>query len=491
MSQLKARPRILVASIMHESNSFSADKTTLADFTFFDPAGWAESSTEVAGMLSALDPAEFDIVRAFFASATPKGTVTAEAYQALTARLADAIAAAGPVDGMLLALHGAMVSGEFPQADEETVRRARLALGSDTPLVVTHDFHANISPATVELSTALVAYQQNPHLDTFDRGARAAGILARTLRGEVRPVQAIVKPPLVWNIIYQNTFQEPLLSVVQASQALERQPGILAASVVGGYQYADVEFLGPSVVVVTDGDPARAQTEAEGLAASMWNLRDEIALRLPGPAAAVSDAMASDRFPVALFDAGDNIGGGAAGDETFLLEQFLAQQARGWVVVLFDPPAVEAAKLAGIGAGFDREVGGATPATLSRPVRVRGRVRSLHLGDYVEPAVRHGGKRHWSLGHAAVIEVEGSTPDELNLLVVTSLRSSPDSIHQLTSCGIYPERQRILTAKGTIAPRAAYEPVAARIVLVDTPGRTSVNPRNFAFHRVRGGILGV
>ena len=483
--------RIVVGSIMHESNSFSADPTTLADFAFYDPAIWASSSTEVAGMLGELAESEFEVVRTFYANATPKGPVTADSYEELTSRMVKAIAASGPVDGMLLALHGAMVSERYPQADEETVRRVRAALGPDVPLVVTHDFHANISPVTVELCDALVVYQQNPHLDTKERGARAARILMNTLRGTVRPTQAIAKPPLLWNIVFQNTYTEPLLGITRASIDLEQEPGILSVSVVGGYQYADAEFMGPSVVVVTDNDPARAQAEADKLADRMWTLRDEIVLRLPDAAEAVRLAMAADKFPVALFELGDNIGGGSAGDETYILEQLLLQQAKGWVAVIYDPAAVAAAKQAGIDGTFDREVGGATTATVSKPVRVRGKVRSLHQGNYIETAVRHGGSRYWSMGHTAVIEAEGSTVEELNLLVVTSDRSSPNSIHQLVSCGIYPERQKILVAKGAVAPRAAYEPVAARIITVDTPGCTTVNPANFTYRQVRPGLLGL
>ncbi|MEO7143368.1 MAG: MlrC C-terminal domain-containing protein, partial [Bryobacteraceae bacterium] len=73
----------------------------------------------------------------------------------------------------------------------------------------------------------------------------------------------------------------------------------------------------------------------------------------------------------------------------------------------------------------------------------------------------------------------------------TSERTPPFSLHQLMSCGISPERQKILTVKGTVAPRAAYEPVAAAIQLVDTPGATAVNPARFVFHRVRPGIFGL
>jgi microcystin degradation protein MlrC len=136
-------------------------------------------------------------------------------------------------------------------------------------------------------------------------------------------------------------------------------------------------------------------------------------------------------------------------------------------------------------------VGGKTDNAHGKPVRIRGRVKSLHDGEHIETEVRHGGGRYHELGVSAVIAVEGSTRDLQNLLLLTTRRSNPNTLHQLISCGIYPERQRILVAKGTIAPRAAYEPVAARIIVVDSPGATAVNPARFQFKRVRAGLFGI
>src|SRR5262249_27260850 len=116
-----------------------------------------------------------------------------------------------------------------------------------------HDFHANISPEIVEMTNVLITYQQNPHVDTKQRGMRAAAILGRMVAGEIQPRQALVKPPLLWNIVHQNTSQEPLKSITEASIELEKRPGILAASVACGFQYNDVPYIGPSVIVVTDG----------------------------------------------------------------------------------------------------------------------------------------------------------------------------------------------------------------------------------------------
>jgi microcystin degradation protein MlrC len=161
------------------------------------------------------------------------------------------------------------------------------------------------------------------------------------------------------------------------------------------------------------------------------------------------------------------------------------------VVVMYDPAAVQAAAKAGIGGRFDMAVGGKSDKAHGAPVRVAGRVRSLDDGNYLEPEVRHGGNSFYRMGVTAVIEAEGSTDRMKNYLVVTAERSSPNSIHQIVHLGIYPERQRILVAKGTIAPRAAYEPVSAEIVMVDSPGATAVNPARFTFRRAPAGLFGL
>jgi microcystin degradation protein MlrC len=491
------KPVVVVGSIMHESNSFNPAKTELADFSII-PVGpsitdrWAKGSTEVAGFIEGGIEAGFDLRPALYATATPKGPVTREAFEKLTADLIAAIGKTPNPDAVYLALHGAMYADDFPQGDEEIVRRVRQAIGSKTPLVVTHDFHANIPPSLADLCDVLVVYKQNPHLDTKDRGAQVARILRRWLAGEVKPVQAIVKPPMIYNIIHQNTYAEPFKALTDASIELERgNPKILAASVTGGYQYNDCPWIGPAIVVVADGDRDLARREAERLSALMVAQQDRLKLNLPDAEAAVGDAMKGPRFPVTLFDTGDNVGGGSAADSTFLLEEFLKQKAEGWVIVLYDPEAVAAAKKAGVDGDFDLAVGGKSDSAHGQPVPIRGKVRSIHAGRYIEPAVRHGGGRYWDNGHCAVIEAQGSTPDLQNLVVVTARRNAPMSLHQIVSLGIYPERQKILVAKGTVAPRAAYEPVSARIVLVDTPGATSVNPARFDFKRVRSGVWGM
>jgi microcystin degradation protein MlrC len=489
---------VVMAGFMHESNSFNPAKTTMADYGITDPsnqgeilARWQKSNTEVSGYVEGAKSAGFDLFPALFANATPKGPLTDQTFNTIMDRLIASIRKAPRVDGILLALHGAMVVESYPHGDEEIVRRVRKAFGDSIPVIVTHDYHANVSPGIVRASTVLITYKQNPHLDTKARGLQAAWLMGRILRGEVRPTQAIAKPPMVYNIIFQYTNQEPYKHITDETVRLESDPRFLAVSAPGGYQYGDCPYMGPSAVVCTNGDQALAEKEAKRIADMMWSTRDRIRLQLPDPAEAVRIARAETRFPVALFDTGDNIGGGSSGDSTFLLDELIAQKAEGWVVVIADREAVEAAKSAGLGGKFDMLVGGKTDSLHGKPIRVRGAVKSLHEGDYIETEIRHGGGRYHGLGHSAVIRVVGSTPDLENLLLVTTRRTSPNSIHQIVSCGIYPERQRILVAKGTIAPRAAYEPVAAKIIPVDSPGSTAVNPARFDYRHLRPGMWGI
>ncbi len=493
-----ANPRIAVAGISHESNSFFPSKTGLADFDGRTSSsaeemlrGWAKSKSTVSGYVEGARRFDLELVPTLVTGAAPKGPVTDEAFHTLMDEMIRRLKAAPKLDGLLLANHGAMVVESYPHGDAEVVRRLREVLGPDFPIVVTHDFHANVSEDIIERSTALLTYKENPHIDTWERGIQAAQVMAGIVRGKTKPTQAIAKPPMLYNIVFQHTKREPLLPIVEESRRLEQNPKILAVSVSGGYQYADVPAVGPSVVVVTDNDPALAKREAERLAAMLWATREKIRLNLPDAAAAVRQAASSDKFPVVLIDLGDNIGGGSAGDSTFVLDELLKQKARGWAMTICDREAVQKAVSLGINGNFAMKVGGKTDRLHGEPVLVRGRVRSLHDGHYIEPEIRHGGGRYFDQGLSAVIEVEGSTRDLPNLLLLTSERASPNSLHQLISCGIYPERQRILVAKGAIAPRAAYEPIAGRFIEVDTPGATAVNPARFTYKRARRPLFGL
>jgi microcystin degradation protein MlrC len=478
--------RVAVAGFMHESNTFNPLRTGRAAFAAgsltFGRAlldEWRDAHHEVGGFLEAAAVEGFEALPIGMAWATPSGPVTDDVFEEITAAINDGVRRERP-DGLLLALHGAMVAESHPDADGEVLSRLRQALGVDFPIVVTFDLHGNLSERLIDACTAAVAYRTNPHVDQRECGRRAARLLARTLRGEVRPCAALAKPPLLVNIMAQDTSLDPLKSFMHDVRALEERPGILAVSFLPGFAYADVPQMGPSVVAVADGDPHLARQVADRVAARLWDLRERFTRRLPGAAEAVALAMRAERLPVVLVDTGDNVGGGSAADGTVLLAEMLRQGATDAVVCLSDPDAVRRCQAVGVGDELTLTVGGKVDRWHGDPLTLAGRVRLLHDGTYVEPAVRHGGKRVNHMGATALVEGPGR-----NLLVLTSLRHPPFSLGQLTCLGIRPERQRLLVVKAAIAYKAAYAPLAGTIVEVDTPGLTAVNPQRFDFRHIR------
>lgn len=476
--------RIAVAGFSHESNTFYSQPTRMSDFGVCEGehivTHYADTFHEIAGYIAGAEQYGYELFPIISSGATPAAAVESEAYEYFVGRIIDGLQKDPPVDGVLLALHGAMVAEDYPHADAETVRRVRALVGSDVPIAVTHDYHANVPPELVEAADALVIYKTNPHVDQRERGLQAASILVRTIRGEVRPVMALAKPEVLFNIYHHNTSVAPMQPLMQEAIALEQREGILACSIAAGYQYADVPHMGPSIVVIADGDEDLARREAQRIEEAMWSVREQLKPQVADAKGAVEQARASDAFPVCLLDFGDNIGGGSAGDSTFVLEELVRQDAERWVCTLWDPESAQACFAAGVGAEIDLQVGGKTDDVHGTTLSIRGRVRTLHDGSYEETERRHGGGRLFNQGLTAVVDVNGR-----GLLVLNSRRSSPNSIHQITCVGIQPSQQKILVAKGAVAPRAAYEPVCARLIEVASGGATAIlrDPEEYQWAR--------
>ena len=342
--------------------------------------------------------------------AVPSGALTEDAYERLVAELLDSVRQNLPIDALLVALHGATVSVPYPDADGEFLRRLREMVGPEMPVVLTLDLHANISAAMAQHSTALVTYRSNPHLDQEERGREAARLLARTMRGEVRPVQALEAPPFFVQISKQYTAVEPARSLYAAVQEVMAWPGILSASTAMGFYYADVPEMGTTFVAVADGDLALARRAARWMAERAWAQRHQFTGDLPDPAAAVRYAGSKAKKPVVLMDVGDNVGGGSPGDSTILFAELLRQKVPNGLVILYDPESVERCVAAGVGTEVNLRAGGKSDREHVQPVAVHGRVRTLADGVYVETEVRHGGWGRYDQGITAVVETRTGTP---------------------------------------------------------------------------------
>lgn len=482
--------RIAVAGFMHESNTFNPMKTDRAAFQSQGLAFgadllplWRDAHHEVGGFLHALLEEGQEILPLVMAWATPSGPVEDAVFDEITTFLGEALRRHRP-DGLLLALHGAMVTESHLDADGETLARIRQAVGPELPVVVTLDLHGNISQRLVDHCNLALAYRTYPHIDQFECGVMAARRLLLMLDGLLTPYQALAKPLFLMNIMRQGTDAPPMATFQERARRLEKTEGIDVISLLPGFPYADVPQMGPSVLVVSKQSREQAQGLADQLARELWEAREQFTTQLPEAREAIEQALRSQETPVVLVDTGDNVGGGSAGDGTVILAEMLRQGATDGVVCLYAPQAVQQCVQAGVGNIVRLTVGGQVDRLHGEPVEVSGRVRLLHDGEYVEHAARHGGKRHNNMGLTALVEITGR-----NLLVLNSLRHPPFSLGQLICLGIEPARQRLLVVKAAIAYKAAYAPVARTIIEVDTPGLTAVNPRRFSYRHIRRSLF--
>ena len=474
---------LAIGGIMHESNTFSETPTDFAAFSQTYSRNiielWGEAHHELGGFIQGATEYGYTAHPTMMTSATPAGRVTDDAFDRLTNMLIQHLRAAPKHEGILLALHGAMVAESYPDGDGEVLRRLREAFGQDLPIVVTLDQHTNVSEQMVAESTAIVIYKTTPHIDQRQRGLQAAQLMMQILEDGVIPTQALAKPPMLLNILYHVTSTEPMLSILNAAKELEQDPNVLAANIALGYPYADVHEAGPSSVVVTDNNPRLAQEKANRLSDMLWGMRGQLTLDLPDAAQAVQQAIKGEKHPIILVEMGDNIGGGSPGDSTFILSELVQQGASGYVVVVHDPEGVQSCIQAGVDGAVSLQVGGKADNLHGDPVSISGKVRLIHDGQYIETEPRHGGQRYHNQGLTAVIAVGDS------LIVLTSRRQTPFSLQQLYSLGIDPKSMRMIVVKAAVAYRAAYEPIAGEIIEVDTPGLTAVNPLHFEYHDVR------
>lgn len=480
--------RIAIGGIIHETHTFAPERTDLDSFArqgvYTDDAliqHFTGSPTAIGGTLEGLSRAAYTALPLLYAAAMPAGIVTRAAYTTLVEDLLTRLANAGHIDGVLLMLHGAMVAEEQDDCEGEILERARAIVGPTTPLIATLDMHGNVSPAMVDATDALVAFDTNPHLDTFERGLEAAAILVRMLEDGLRPVQALQHPPLLLSALTTWTQQLPLRAVHARAQTWERDPRVVAISVMGGFAYADTPHSGMSVIVTTDGDRALAHTIAGDLATCAMDERQAAAYYGVAVDAAIQQALDVEAGPVILADIGDNIGGGSPGDGTILLHALIAAQAQGAVIVLADPEAVDAATRAGIGATVELLVGGKADHMHGDPVALTGTVERLTDGNFTTAGTDHFAQiygRTVAMGRCAVVVSDGVR------LLLTERKTPPGDLMQLRSQGIIPEEQRIIVVKSAVAFRGAYEPIAKAIIEVDTPGLCTADLRRFTYRKL-------
>ena len=359
--------RVLLAGLKHEVNTFVPGVTTLEDFrrryllegaAVFGPA--RGSGQEIDGIVQVAKAEGIELVPSVAAYGGASRPVQDAAYAYIRERtLAKVEEERGRIDGVILALHGAMATETSEDPEGELIAAIRDVVGPDLPIVVSFDMHCHLTDRKVRAADAIVGYHTHPHVDFVDTGMRAMRIMARRLCGEVRPVVVQRKIRMVTSAEHHNTSRPPMSDLFDRIAAMQREPGILGATVFATQPWMDVAELGWSTVVVADGDRALAQARADELARMAWDRRERFLVRKTPIAEAVRQALASAGRPFVFADSADAVTGGAYGDGNVLLRALLEMGfTDSALLTLTDPEAAAASHSAGVGGEVTIAVGG-------------------------------------------------------------------------------------------------------------------------------------
>ena len=482
-------PRVLTARFMHETNTFSRVRTDMAMFRRRDfhleneiPAAFRDTRSAFGATFEAADKFDWTLIHPVSANPNPSGTVTDDAFEQVTRLIFDAIDVKGPIDGALLHLHGAMVSDSHEDAEGEFLTRLRKRLGLEAPVVVTLDLHANVTQRMADNANALIAYRTYPHIDYYERAWQGAELLERAMRGEIRPKTVIARRPMLYGLDHGRTQRGPMAELIARGEALEQSGEALVVSICAGFSRANIHDVGPSVTVTVDGSTPRGQAIAEEFMDHAWATRDFTTVKLLSVAEVVALARrgkAGDK-PLVVADYTDNPGGGGYGDATAFLKGLVDAGVESVAFhAICDPEAVREGMQAGVGAKIALTLGGKTdPAMGGPPLALNGEVVCLTTGRFIAYGPMGGGVER-DYGPSMVFRVGG-----IDIIVITNNGQAVD-LGQFTSLGIDPTRYRTVAVKSMQHFRAAFEPIAREVVLVDTGALCSEIYTPQLFTRVR------
>jgi microcystin degradation protein MlrC len=486
--------RIAIGGFLHESHSFAPLPTGWQEFVkpggfppLQRPAGLIEAmrptSAPTAGAIMVAEEAGVELAPLVWCFANPAGPVTAEAFERiaalLVASLSDALEA-GPIDGVYLDLHGAMVAVGFDDAEAEVLRRVRAVVGPDLPIAVSLDPHANKTAEMVALSDVLVPFRTYPHVDMKPAGAQATLLLLRMIKENRKPAKLFRDLDFWTPLPGQCTMVAPMADVMAERARLGAASGVWELGFCFGFPYADFPGCGMAIAAYAD-TLDQAGAAAEALAAFIASKEPEFALGVATAAEGVARAMAGGgKGPVVLADTQDNPGGGGHGDTTGLLAELIRQNAQGAVLApMNDAEAAAACHAAGEGARLTLDLGGKSDGM---PLRVEAVVEKLSDGCFTLSGPMGKGNPA-DLGPSALIRVAPGVR-----VVVVSRKMQGHDQELFRQVGVEPAEQAIVAVKSSVHFRAHFQPIASEVIVVTAPGPVVADPAILPFTNLRPGL---
>lgn len=480
--------RVLTAEVFHETNTFSrlhTDEEAFRNRLFLlGDAAVAErrnANTEIAGFFDVAVGRDWEIDHVLSAAASPSGRVTRAAFDWICDPIVDQ-ACVGSHDGILLALHGAMVTDFCEDGEGELLHRIRAMAGPSVPIAVSLDPHANVTQLMCELADILVSFKTYPHVDMRDTGRQTADILHRAMAGDIKPRTIMVRPPMLKEVNGGRTDIGPMIGRLAKAKAYEAQHDVFAVSVNAGFASADIAEVGPSVLVTGQGDHSAHIAFAKEISDDIWTSRHDVlnTYLTVKAATTLASSYQSTKGPLIIADYADNPGGGAYGDSTALLEAMLmANIDDACFGPIVDGSAVQA--LCGLPAGSQASVdlGGKTdPGFGGGPLHVTAELVRVSDGRFTGDGPMIGGLPG-SFGPSVVIRVDGIE------ILVTSLARQMMDLQQFKAFGIDPEKKRIVALKSMQHFRAAFETIAGQVIVCDSGALCTPNHVRMPYENVR------
>ncbi len=478
---------ILLAEIMHETNTFNRIATTRREF---ETRYWLEgdgvrqglrdTNTEICGFLDAADQRGWTIVHPLAASASPSGPMTAEDW-AQVVELIVAPLRRQSFDAVVLVLHGSMVTETTLDAEGDLLAKVRSLADPHTVIATTLDLHANVSPAMVTNADIIMAYRTYPHIDQYDRAQHMTQLLDRVFADRLEPRIGCARRPMMDAANHGQTAEgQPMLELLAQAERIEQDPRVLCASIQIGFPWADVPDQGPSVLV-TGLDEEHCTAKAEELMEAVWQSRHQTQLAFPSPDDAVARAMVGKPgdAPLVLADFADNPAGGAYGDSPNLLRHMLDTGLENAAfATIADPKTVAAAEAAAEGAEIAVELGGRGAPDITPPLAARAKVLRLGDGNYICAGPMWRGVA-FSMGPSAVLEIAGIE------VIVSSVPTAVMDLNVFRSMGIEPTCKTTLAIKSRNHFKAAYAPIARETMLVDAGGIASMRLAELEYRHIR------
>lgn len=478
--------RVAIAGLEYEGNSLSLRVERRADFERMGiVAGEALLRTAegkqlaLAGAIEALRMGGATICPVYWTKGGAGGHVEDAFFAEALARIVDGTAALGALDGIYLAMHGAMICAEEKDPEGAILAALRARIGAALPIAVSLDLHAHVTPRMAAAANIIVGYETYPHVDAHRTGACAAGLLLRAMRGEIRPVTRIRRYNAILPVLGGATTEgEPMAEVAAAARAMEAAGRALSVSFFPVQPWLDMADVGITGLAVTDGDAPAAEVVAQEILDAMWARRRAFELPAMTPDEAVRAALLREGR-VLLIDAPDSIGGGASGDSPALLAALLAHASHvASAVCIVDPAAARQAARLGVGGQAAFAIGAWQDQRWFSPQPVTARVERLCDGDFVfrgGPVAGATGR----LGPSAVLRA-----GEVRILV-TSHAVYEHMDEHYAACGIDIADCRLVSFKNLMNYRKLLGPGTSWIAL-HGPGGTPLRLQDVAWqHRRR------